>query len=562
MSIRVTTILVIAVTTLALVGLLLLSLNATLLPHFERQQEQTIYLSLQRAQSALDSELEHLEQTARDWAKWDDTYAFVQNSSPAYIQANLQDETFIDLGLNLMLMADLNGKVVFEKYFDLQTGQPAALPADLRAQVLDVRLLNQQVQRGVLMLSGGPMLLVAHPILQTAGVGPAIGTLILGRSLDAAETARLANSAQLQFQILSLAGLPAADAAALQTLQSGQAYTINNLNDQTAVGHILLKDIFGQPAALIRLEQQRSIYKNGALLVNYLFTALLMSALTFAVILYLILEMTVLTRMRRLSREMAGITRSADLSQRVTVARSDEITSLSRSINAMLTELESSQAGLRSLSRRLVQVQEEERRQIALELHDEIGQILTGMKLQMQGGARLPADELLPRMQRAEEMINELIGRVRQMSLNLRPSMLDDLGLLPTLVWHIERYTRQTNIQVALQQSNLEGQRFPFDVETAAYRVIQEALTNAARHAQVKQVTVRAWLREGWLGLQVEDDGAGFNYADVLGSSQSRGLVGMRERVSTLRGTLEVDTAPGRGTCITVEIPIEDEHEH
>ncbi len=562
MSIRITTILVIAVTTLALVGLLLLSLNATLLPHFERQQEQTIYLSLQRAQSALDAELDHLEQTSRDWAKWDDTYAFVQASSPAYLQANLQDETFIDLNLNLMMMVDLNGSVVFERYFDLQTGQPASLPAGLAEQVLDARLLNQQVQRGMLQLGSGPMLLVAHPILQTAGIGPAAGTLILGRSLDAAETSRLAESAQLQFQILSLEGLRGTDAAALQSLQGGQEYTVSNLTDQAAVGHILLKDIFGQPAALIRLEQQRTIYKNGALLVNYLFTALLMSALTFAVILYLILEMTVLTRMRRLSREMAGITRSADLSQRVTVARRDEITSLSRSINAMLAELESSQAGLRSLSRRLVQVQEEERRQIALELHDEIGQILTGMKLQMQGSARLQADELLPRMQRAEEMINELIGRVRQMSLNLRPSMLDDLGLLPTLVWHIERYTHQTDIQVALQQSNLEGQRFPFDVETAAYRVIQEALTNAARHAQVKQATVRVWLREGWLGLQVEDDGAGFNYEDVLGSTQSRGLVGMRERVSTLHGTLEVDTAPGHGTCITVEIPIEDEHEH
>ncbi len=260
---------------------------------------------------------------------------------------------------------------------------------------------------------------------------------------------------------------------------------------------------------------------------------------------------------------MAAIGASGDLSQRVTVQRQDEISSLSRSINSMLSDLQSSQASLRQLSRRLVEVQEEERRQIALELHDEIGQILTGLKLQMQAPETFNAREARERMQRAQEMTSELIGRVRQMSLNLRPSMLDDLGLLPTLVWHFERYQHQTNIHVVFQQSNLEGRRFAFEIETAAYRVIQEALTNAARHSGVKEVTVRAWQRDGWLGLQVEDSGSGFNPGLVFSAAASRGLMGMRERVAYLGGSLDIDSTPGHGTCITVEIPVEDrQNEH
>ena len=356
MSLRLTTILVITITTLALVGLLLLSLNATLVPHFERQQDQGIYQELQRAQTALDVELEHLEQTARDWAKWDDTYAFVQNPGPAYLQANLQLQTFVDLNLNLMAMLNVDGRVVYSQYVDLRDGQPAEMPAELRASLADARLLaapsSSAAQRGLLALPGGPLLLVAHPILPTGGQGQAAGTLLIGRRLDEIELQRLGESVQLPFQLAALGALASpADRAALQTLQAGAVYTVHNASDQAASGYILQDDIFGQPGWLLKIDQQRTTYKNGMLLVNYLFTALTMSALTFAVILYLILEMTVLAPMRRLSAEMGEIARSADPARRVTVARKDEITALSRSINGLLAELESSQAGLRSALR-------------------------------------------------------------------------------------------------------------------------------------------------------------------------------------------------------------------
>lgn len=210
---------------------------------------------------------------------------------------------------------------------------------------------------------------------------------------------------------------------------------------------------------------------------------------------------------------------------------------------------------LQAVSRRLVEVQEEERRKIALELHDEIGQILTGLKLLLDTSRALPAGTQAARLAEAQEVVNELIGRVRQMSLDLRPSMLDDLGLVPSLLYLFERYAGQTGIQVKFEHQGVEGQRFSNDYETAAYRVIQEGLTNAARYSGVQELTVRLWNAQGVIGVQVQDWGVGFDPEAVMSSGKSRGLVGMRERANLLGGRVAVESAPGQGTCLTVELP-------
>jgi PAS domain S-box-containing protein len=212
---------------------------------------------------------------------------------------------------------------------------------------------------------------------------------------------------------------------------------------------------------------------------------------------------------------------------------------------------------LQALSRRLLEVQESERRALARELHDEIGQLLTGLKFSLERSARLAAGEVRAALEEARELVKDLTGRVRDLSLRLRPTMLDDLGLLPALVWQFERYTAQTRVDVAFEQGPLPG-RFPPPVETAAYRIIQEALTNVARHAGVADVVVRLWADEETLGLQVEDRGAGFDPHGAGAAGTSGGLSGMHERVRLLGGRLEVESAPGAGTRVTAELPLGD----
>jgi PAS domain S-box-containing protein len=213
---------------------------------------------------------------------------------------------------------------------------------------------------------------------------------------------------------------------------------------------------------------------------------------------------------------------------------------------------------LKFLSRRLMEVQETERRNIALELHDEIGQVLTGLKLTLEMSARLPAEELGNGLAEARVLVNELMARVRKLSLDLRPAMLDDLGLLPALLWHFEHYTAQTQVRVNFKHSGLEKRRFGPEVETAAYRLVQEALTNVARHAQVQEVTVRLSTHPQTLSIEIEDRGKGFDLELVLSASETSGLAGMRERAALLGGRLTIESFPDAGTRLNAELSIAD----
>jgi PAS domain S-box-containing protein len=228
--------------------------------------------------------------------------------------------------------------------------------------------------------------------------------------------------------------------------------------------------------------------------------------------------------------------------------------------NAQLFEqVRAGRERLQALSRRVVEVQEAERRYIALELHDEIGQILTALKLTLEVSMRLSADESRANLNEAKALLNELIMRVDHLSLDLRPNMLDDLGLLPTLLWHFDRYTAQTNVRVTFRHTGLEGRRFGPEVETASYRIVQEALTNVARHADVSEVMVRAWADQDILVVQIEDQGAGFDPEAVLAAGETTGLAGMRDRAVLLGGKLTVESAPGTGTHLMAELPVGDQ---
>lgn len=197
------------------------------------------------------------------------------------------------------------------------------------------------------------------------------------------------------------------------------------------------------------------------------------------------------------------------------------------------------------LSRRLIDVQESERRRIALELHDQIGQILTGLKLKLQMLARLPAGESQERLGEAEVLVDELIGRTRELSLNLRPATLDHLGLLSALLRHLRYYTSQTGVRVDFEQIGLEGKRFAPELETAAFRIVQEALTNVARHSGAGEAIVRIWSTKNTLTLEIEDHGKGFDPEIEFATAQTSGLTGMRERASLLGGRFEIESAPG-----------------
>ncbi len=210
---------------------------------------------------------------------------------------------------------------------------------------------------------------------------------------------------------------------------------------------------------------------------------------------------------------------------------------------------------MRALSLRLVNAQETERRALAHELHDEIGQMLTGLNMVLEAGTQETAEQIRARLRTAQQVVTTLTGQVRQMSLDLLPPMLDDLGLLPTLHWYIRRYHEQTHIAVDFKYRELPTP-LPLQVVIVAYRIVQEGLTNVARYAQVDHAAVQIWLHQGDLAITIEDEGCGFDVAAARRAHHSVGLVGMHERVLLVGGQFRIDSAPGEGTRLYALLPL------
>jgi signal transduction histidine kinase len=214
---------------------------------------------------------------------------------------------------------------------------------------------------------------------------------------------------------------------------------------------------------------------------------------------------------------------------------------------------------LQALSHRLVEVQETERRQIARELHDEIGQSLTATELNLQAALRSPgAVSLERRLEDSIQAVERVLEQVHDLSLNLRPSMLDDLGLEPALRWYTHRQANLIGLRAEFIPASLEERLDPV-IETECFRVAQEALTNVVRHAKAREVTVELSRRNGHLHLSVRDDGIGFEVSesrDEAVRGASLGLLSMEERASLAGGGFELNSQPGQGTEVHAWFPL------
>jgi signal transduction histidine kinase len=216
------------------------------------------------------------------------------------------------------------------------------------------------------------------------------------------------------------------------------------------------------------------------------------------------------------------------------------------------------QADLRRLSASLLESQEQERQALSRELHDQIGQALTAIKIDLSRAEQALDPKFAPiheRLTRARWVTEETLEKVRSMSMLLRPSMLDDIGLNAALGWYAKRFSQNTGIRVALSDEE-SVESLPASHKSSLYRVVQEALTNCARHSEARNVQIRLGLEDGICRLTIEDDGKGF---EPHGKPRGLGLLGIQERVDEMGGTLELVSSPGRGTTLAVTVPLKQE---
>lgn len=234
-----------------------------------------------------------------------------------------------------------------------------------------------------------------------------------------------------------------------------------------------------------------------------------------------------------------------------------DVDQLTETFNLMLDRLAEHR---RSVAQRVLRALEDERRRIARELHDETSQALTNLiirlEMVMQG---TPDPRLRDELAALRDLAVGLLEGTRRLTFELRPTILDDLGLVPALRWYVKHHIEPLGLDVDLQVRGLE-RRLPDEVETALYRIVQEALVNVVRHAGAARVRVVLEERGDRLQATVEDDGRGFDVTGIAPDDprgRGLGIFGMRERAELVGGRLVIDSAPGRGTRVTVRIPLD-----
>ncbi len=251
-----------------------------------------------------------------------------------------------------------------------------------------------------------------------------------------------------------------------------------------------------------------------------------------------------------------------EFKERIRFKSGDEITRLAESFNRMAEALMEKMRQERKYLLQIIEAQENERRRISRELHDEVGQALYAIQFDLE-----MIDKDLPnassavrgRLEEAKSLSSQTLKAMRQLSLDLRPTMLDDLGLVPTLRWYIQNFSKRLGICSTFETIGFEEKLSP-QIETAFYRIVQEALNNIAKHAQADRVEISLVKRDSRIYASVQDNGKGFDLDKVLHSGTPErgvGIVGIQERVSLLGGQMEIQSRAGSGTVLSIEIPYE-----
>lgn len=227
---------------------------------------------------------------------------------------------------------------------------------------------------------------------------------------------------------------------------------------------------------------------------------------------------------------------------------------LERRVSERTRELADSYLRLQAVGEQIVLAHETEQRRIAREMHDQVGQDLTALKLILNRGKNAGADEARKALAEAAVLTEELLQTVRNICSTLRPQVLDDLGLVQGLQWHIRTFGSRTGLDITFDLGAVDETLLSPIIQSTIFRVMQEALTNVSRHAQTKTASVVLAMRKGSVEFSVRDGGKGFDVPKAL-ETPSTGLSGMRERVSLVGGKFEIASSPGQGTIITARIP-------
>jgi len=360
LTLRIKTLSIVGGTLIGVLIILYAAASAILLNGVVLEEERDVHRDLQRALDALTEDVTRLNMTTRDYAAWDDTYAFIQDADEAYIQSNLVAETFVNNQLNLMLFINSSEQLVYGAAFNWQDGSAAPVPQSLAEHLKPGAPLLQHLSTtsaitGAIMLPEGPLLIASRPILTSHYEGPIRGTLIMGRYLDATRVEHLAEITHLALTIdrFEEAPIPPDLREALSPGSLETPVQIRRPSEHVVSGYTVIRDIYGRPALVLRVDEPRTVYQQGQISLRYLGLSVLVAGLVFGVMVWLLMEKLVLSRLVRLGAQVSRIGEKHDPSARVTMRGKDELSRVGGAINQMLEALDRSQHQVTRLNENL-----------------------------------------------------------------------------------------------------------------------------------------------------------------------------------------------------------------
>ena len=346
-SLRGKTLLIILITVFALVGGLSVLARMVLLNGYSGLEADFARQDVDRASSALANEISTLDRTNSDYASWDETYRFLQRKNPRYPTLQFPPSALGQIKVNFVAIVDNAGQVAFSRAYDLRTAKEAPLPSDLAKHLRPGALLSAAGKSlthrsGILMLDSGPFLVDARPVLTSKSQGPALGTMVMGRALDADAIARLSSMTHLTIDLHRVDTLAAQTRYESETGQFIQPNRISVLDEgQNSIDAVEeLTDIRDNPAFVLSVHLPRDIYRQGQTTLVQFLLLLLAAGFAFGAVTLYLLERTVLSRVAKLSGRVTQIGTSGDLSARIQVTGDDELAFLGGAINGMLEDLQ------------------------------------------------------------------------------------------------------------------------------------------------------------------------------------------------------------------------------
>lgn len=561
-------------------------------PSFVLQERLEAEKDLNRCLEALRREIHYLDEFVHDWAAWDDAYEFVQNTNMDFIRSNLVRTTFIDNRLNVIMLLDPDGRVLWKKMLDLKTGLELNIAqfSDDRFPLSHAFMAHtkdiESCVAGVYATDKGPLLVASRPIIRSLHLGPVKGYMIMGRFLNEAYMRTLTDQTKVghRYWLSQDPSIPAEFRSIFERLQKNSGLVFEEQDKNMLFVYDVFKGLTNSSDLIIRAEIPRQIMKYAMNTMFFVLIATVLAGFILLLVMFFLLNHVVIAPLGKLTARVVSLGNSKQTSFFLFLNRNDEIGILCREFQTLFNKLtlvhedlkqtnsrlnyeirerksyeeklQSQRTRLRQLTYKLLLTEERERRRLASDLHDHISQnlALCQLKLSMLRSSWTAVNTAQAgEINEIEDKLAEIIQETRTLTFEISPPILYELGLKPALEWLLENTFRENDIDTLLE-GYLEEDRLDNSLSILIFRTVRELLHNIIKHANASKTTVRLFQGANFFEICITDNGIGFD-PEKQYKSIGFGLFSIRERFSSIGGEFTVLSESGAGTRAILRVP-------